>query len=286
MKCRPHDASLLQQLRLDLQLRNLCPGTIENYLRIILKLAQFLNRPLESCTVEDLRGYAVHLRLKRKVSTSYYNLAVAAMRFWFSQSMRRPLVWGQLPSGKRETTLPEVLSVEETILMLNYPEQSLKSRTLLHTAYAGGLRVSELCRLRIADIDSKRMLIRIQNGKGRKERFVMLSPALLELLREYWKAYRPTDWLFFPRSDRTRPLNKRAVQLKFAAIRKAVGIQKKASPHTLRHSFATHLLEHGTDLVVIQSLLGHRNISTTTRYLHVSRNRIASTPSPLDLLTR
>jgi len=286
MKCRPHDANVLQQLRLDLQLRNLSPATIDNYLWIVLNLAKFLKRPLESCNVADLRNYAAHLKVERKVSTSYYNVAIAALRFWFTRSLKRPLPWGQLPSGKRETTLPEVLSPEETSLMLNYPEQSLKSKTLLHAAYAGGLRVSELVRLRIADIDSQRMLIRIQKGKGGKDRYVMLSPALLELLRGYWKAYRPTDWLFFPRNDRSRPLNKRSVQLKFMAIRKAVGITKKASPHTLRHSFATHLLEHGTDLVVIQSLLGHRSISTTTRYLHVSRNRIASTPSPLDLLTK
>jgi len=286
MKCLPHDAPVLQQLRLDLQLRNLSPATIYNYLRIVLSLAKFLKRPLQSCQVADLRNYAAYLKLERKVSTSYYNLAIAALRFWFSQSMNRPLPWGQLPSGRREKTLPEVLSPEETLLMLNYPEQSLKSKTLLHAAYAGGLRVSELVRLRIADIDSQRMLIRIQRGKGGKDRYVMLSPALLDLLREYWKAYRPIDWLFFPRNDRSRPLNKRAVQLKFKAIREAVGITKKASPHTLRHSFATHLLEHGSDLVVIQALLGHQSISTTTRYLHVSRNRIASTPSPLDLLTQ
>lgn len=286
MKCRPCDVEVLKQFRLDLQLRNFSPGTVSNYLRVLLQFARFSQRPLAECRPETLRKFGAHLKVERQLSTSSYNVAAAALRFFCQSTLQRPLAPGLLPSGKLEIGLPVVLSPKETLEVLDAPSQSLKARAILHAIYAGGLRVSEVVHLRPADIDSERMLVRVHRGKGGKDRYVMLSPTLLELLREYWKAYRPQEWLFFPRSDRSRPLSRRAVQLMCTRACQAAKIKKSASPHTLRHSFATHLLEHGTDLRVIQALLGHRNIATTTRYLHVSSDRIGATASPLDLLPK
>lgn len=283
MKCRPYDANLLKNYRLDLELRNLAPGTRDNYLRIALHFSAFLNRPLTDATPDDIRNFVVHLKCEKGVSSSYYNIAVAALRYLYGETLGRTLPSRTLLRAKSETSLPVVLSLDETRDLLQACT-SLKVRAILHTVYAAGMRVSEVVGLRVRDIDSQRMVIHVQKGKGAKDRYVMLSPTLLELLRVYWKAYRPTDWLFFPRTDRSRALSVRAVQIMCGRAREKAGIAKELSVHTLRHSFATHLLEAGSDLRIIQTLLGHRNIQTTTRYLHVSTERLSATVSPLDLL--
>ena len=168
----------MRKYREDLQLRNLSPDSIRNYLLIILKLAKWFKRPLIGIRTEDLRQFAVHLKLERKLSTSYYNIACSSIRLWYEGSLQRSLPKGTLPHARAENSLPEVFSQEEVALLLDCPGQSLKTRVLLHLAYAGGLRVSEVVHLRVTDIDSRRMLLRVQRGKGAKDRYVMLSPTL------------------------------------------------------------------------------------------------------------
>lgn len=285
MKCRPYDAELLKQYRLQLELRNLSRGTRDNYLHMILHFARFLRRPLTQAQPDDLHRFAVYLKTEKMVSSNYYNMVATALRSLYKTTLGRPFPERAFPRAKREKSLPVVLSPEETLSFLD-TFVSLKARAIFHTIYATGLRVSECTHLRVRDVDSKRMLIRVEQGKGAKDRYVMLSPTLLELLREYWKVYRPTDWLFFPRSDRGRSLSVRAVQIMCSQGRLVAGLSKKMSVHTLRHSFATHLLEDGADIRLLQTLLGHQDIKTTARYLHVSTERIAAVKSPLDLLPR
>jgi integrase/recombinase XerD len=285
MKCKPCDAQLLQQFRVDMQLRNLAPRTILNYLQVVLRLARFLRKPLAQADANDLRAYAAHLRLGRELSVGYCNIVSAAIRSFYQATLGRQLPQTIVPRGKLPETLPCVLNHREVDSVLSRAA-NLKARTLLHLLYSAGFRVSEAVNLRVADVDSTRMLLRVQQGKGRKERFVMLSPVLLKLLREYWAAYRPEDWMFFPREDRSKHLSVRAVQLFFARACKSARLKKKATVHSLRHSFATHLLDAGTPLRTIQLLLGHASIETTARYLHVSSQTIGRTRSPLDGLKR
>ena len=210
-------------------------------------------------------------------------MIVAALRFLYTVTLQRDWAVPKLPYQKKERRLPTVLSVEEVSRFLGaIPD--LKRRTVLVTAYAAGLRVFEVVALRPSDIDSQRMVLRVAQGQGRKERLVMLSPRLLELLRVYWKLERPAgDWLF-PGQESGRHLSIRGVQHACRAAREAAGIGKHVTLHTLRHSFATHLLEAGTDLCTIQLLLGHRSLSTTARYLHVATSTVCAAASPLDRL--
>jgi site-specific recombinase XerD len=187
-----------------------------------------------------------------------------------------------IPFPKRPKTLPVVLSVEE-VARFSESFRSLKHRAIIMTAYAAGLRVSEITHLRVSDIDSQRSVIRIQQGKGQKDRYVMLSPRLLELLREYWKKRRPKGPYLFPGESPERPITRAAVAIACQKASRDSGLGKRITPHTLRHSFATHLLEAGTNAIMVQALLGHRHLQTTFRYLHVTRP-VCSVPSPLDLL--
>jgi len=231
---------------------------------------------------EQLRDYLNHL-VGRNVSSSYFNVNVAALRFLYTVVLERDWVLPRLPFQKRPRKLPTVLSVEEVGRFLaTIPD--LKMRAVLVTAYAAGLRVFEVVALRVSDIDSTRMTLRVADGKGGKARLVMLSPKLLDLLRTYWKAERPrAEWLF-PSRGPAQHVSIRSVQLACQTAREAAGIGKHITMHTLRHSFATHLLEAGTDLCTIKLLLGHRSLSTTARYLHVATSTVCAVPSPLDRL--
>ena len=273
---------LRQRMVQDLRLRNLAPNTQEAYVRAVAKFAQHLHKSPELLNAEEVRSYLVYLVEEKHVSTAQYVQVLCALRFLFNVTLKRKEVLEGIPHPKTAQKLPLVLAMDEIAQFLA-AVRNPKHRAVLMTIYAGGLRVSEAVHLRVTDIDSKRMLIRVRQGKGRKDRYVNLSPKLLAILREYWRVFRPSDWLF-PGKPPTRPLGRDAVNDLCKRICTRAKMTKWVTPHTLRHSFATHLLESGTDLRTIQILLGHRSLKTTARYTHVSEKTLRSAPSLLDLL--
>jgi integrase/recombinase XerD len=273
---------LRQRMIQDLQLRHHSPYTIRAYVACVARFALHFHKSPEHLGPTEIRSYLVHLIPQSNCSQSSYKQTLAALRFLYAITLQRDQILPRLPSPKREKTLPVVLSVEE-IARFFAAMVRLKSRAILMTAYAAGLRVSEAASLRVDDIDSQRMVLRIRQAKGRKDRYALLSPRLLELLRAYWKAARPTTWLF-PGQDPSRPITARTVNARCDAARRAAGLSKHVTVHTLRHSFATHLREAGTDLRIIPVLLGHHSIRTTAMYTHVSTTLLQQTRSPRDQL--
>jgi site-specific recombinase XerD len=266
----------------DLRLRNYSPRTVETYVAAVARFARHFGKSPEVLGPEDVRAYQLHLLEQCHASWSRFNQTVCALRFLYRVTLRRPEVVTMIPFGKRPKTLPAVLSREEVLRLFDaLPDD--RYRTLIRTSYACGLRLGEVVRLRVADIDSQRGVLLIRQGKGQKDRLVPLSPALLDELRRYWWRYRPVDWLF-PGLKRGSHLHGAAVQRRFSRIVRGLGLRKRVSMHTLRHSYATHLLEAGVDVVTLQRLLGHRDLSTTARYVHVSTQHLQRTPSPLDAL--
>ena len=268
----------------DMRVRNLSPNTQRLYIDQVARFARYFGKSPELLGPEDVRTYQVYLIHQKRASSSMLQQTVCALRFLYRNTLGKEWALPYIPTPRREKKLPVVLSQEEVSRFLdNLP--NLKHRALIMTAYATGMRVSEVVSLRAADIDSDRMVIRVDQGKGRKDRYVMLSPNLLELLRAYWKVARPADWLFPGQRPGTHLTTKRALQICIKAGA-AAGLTKRATVRTLRHSFATHLLEAGANIRVIQVLLGHRSLRTTARYTHVSRETICSTCSPLDQLSK
>jgi integrase/recombinase XerD len=266
----------------DMTLRNFAARTITVYVERVVTFAQYFHKSPARLGPEHIRGYLLHLIEERHVSWSYYNQARCALQFLYRITMGQEWVVEDVVCPKQPRKLPVVLSLQEVAPFLGAITH-IKHRAILMTAYAAGLRVSEVTRLRVADIDSQRMVLRIRQAKGQKDRFVVLSPRLLKLLREYWKAVRPSDFLF-PGARPDQPITSGSVHRVCRAARERCGLGKHVTVHTLRHSFATHLLEDGTDLRTIQILLGHRSLSTTARYLHVATAALRSTRSPLDRL--
>jgi len=265
----------------DLRIRNYAAKTQRVYVQSVAGFARHFGRSPDVLGPEEIRAYLMHLRDERKVSWSRFNQVVSALRFLYRYTLGREEMVPHLPYPRGERRLPRVLSVEEARRFLG-SIANLKHRAALTTAYAAGLRVSEVVGLRVGDVDSQRMVIHVRQGKGRKDRMVMLSTQLLALLRAYVRAVRPGEWLF-PGAVPARPLTVRSLQQACAKAARVSGLQKPVSVHTLRHSFATHLLEAGTDLRAIQTLLGHGSVRTTQRYTHVSTLRLQSIRSPLDL---
>ncbi len=266
----------------DMQLRNLAPRTIKAYVSRVGTFARHFGRSPEALGPDDVRAYLLHLVQVKHVSWSVYNQTVAALKFLYEVTLERPGVLQRIRCPKQPKKLPVVLSTDETARFFA-AILGVKHRAILMTAYAAGLRVSEVVSLRIDEIDIQRMVIRVRQAKGRRDRYVMLSPRLLALLREYWKVARPTEWLF-PGDVPGRPITAGSVHHICAQAARAAGLGKHVTVHTLRHSFATHLLEAGTDLCTIKLLLGHRSLSTTARYLHVATSTVCAVPSPLDRL--
>jgi integrase/recombinase XerD len=266
----------------DMQLRNFAPRTITVYVDCVARYARHFGRSPEHLGPDDVRAYLLHMIEERRQSWAYYNLNLQALRFLYNVTLGRPEVLAHLPCPKRLKCLPVVLSPEEVTRFFAAVVR-LNHRALLITAYAAGLRVSEVANLRVEDIDSQRMVLRVRQGKGRKDRYVMLSPKLLELLRAYWKAARPKTWLF-PGRNPDGPISAQAVMKACRQARRASGLEKHVTVHALRHSFATHLLETGTNLRTIQVLLGHNSPRTTAIYTHVSPDALRTTSSPLDRL--
>jgi site-specific recombinase XerD len=232
---------------------------------------------------EDIRAYQVHLTNEKKLAPSSVLIAVAALRFLYKVSLKKNWTFEEvIPAPKKPQTLPIVLSPEEVLQFLGCVG-STKQRAILTTCYAAGLRISEAVHLKPTDVDSQRMVIRVEQGKGQKDRYVMLSPKLLETLRGYWRAVRPKGWLF-DGDVSGQPITRSAVEVACQKARRLSGIRKPISPHSMRHAFAVHLLESGTDIRTIQLLLGHRSLATTARYLRIATSKVCSTSSPLDLL--
>jgi site-specific recombinase XerD len=268
----------------DMRLRNFAPGTLSVYVNCLARFARHFGKSPDLLGPDDVRAYLLHLIEQRRASWSYYNQNLQALRFFYHVTLGRDWVLKPRACPERPKRLPVVLSGEELVRFFTAID-GLKHRALLMTAYAAGLRVSEVAALRIEDIDSHRMVIHVRQGKGSKDRYVMLSPKLRELLRAYWKAARPRVWLF-PGGSADRPITTSAVRKACQRAREAAGRGKHVTVHALRHSFATHLLEAGTDLRTIQVLLGHHSPRTTAVYTHVSPAALRSTTSPLDRLDR
>ncbi len=266
----------------DMSLRNLSPATQRSYLHAVTKFSRYFGRSPDRLGLEDVRAFQVQL-VSQGISWASLNQIVCALRFFYGVTLDRAEIPERIVYARMPRKLPTILSADEVVRFLE-AVPSLKARAALTTAYAAGLRASEAASLRVNDIDSDRMLIQIHHGKGARDRTVMLSPQLLAILRTYWRLARPQDCLF-PGRKPDQPI---AITVLHAACRsatKAAGLTKRVSIHTLRHSFATHLLENGVDIRIIQVLLGHRNLSTTALYTQVATSMIAATQSPLDRLS-
>lgn len=264
----------------DMQLRGLSPKTQEAYLQKVRDFARHYKKSPDQLGDEEIKEYLQHLLVKKKVSDSTYRQAYGSLKFLYQTTLKRNLTFEKIPCLKNRKKLPVVLDRSEVDTLFRVTP-NIKHKAILMIIYSAGLRLAETVHLKIADIDSKRMLIRVQQGKGGHDRYTLLSSVALETLREYWRKYRPTEWLF-EGYGKGRPMSDRSVQYLFKAARKRAGITKPASVHTLRHSFATHLLEAGTDIHHIQTLLGHKCIQNTTIYLHLRRKDLARVVSPLD----
>ena len=271
----------------ELERRNYAQTTIYSYLRAVSEFSLHFHRPPNQLGPEHIRQYQAHLFGQRKLAPSTVTQRLAALRFFYIKTLRKPWSIAETPYPKKVQRLPIILSAEEVAQLIDSALAPFH-RILLMTLYAAGVRRAELARLKITDIDSRRMIIHIQGGKGRKDRDVMLSPKLLEALRAYWRGLRhkPTHWLFPGGRWHTanHPITPKAVWYACQKAAQRAGIGKKVHPHTLRHCFATHLLENGADLRTIQVLLGHRDLEETTIYLHLSQRHLNATASPLDSL--
>lgn len=273
--------TLFEVLALELRLRGYSPKTIKAYKSCICTFADhFSPRHPREVTTDEIRGYLDYLLTEKKASAGTVNQVLNALRFLYVELYKKPLKLGDIPRPKKIKKLPPVLGQEE-IGRLMSAVANLKHRCLLMVAYSGGLRVGEVVRLKPSDIDGERRLIHVHFGKGKKERYTLLGEATLEQLREYWKKDRPKEWLF-PGERASGYLSERSAEQIFADASRCAGIEKKVSFHTLRHSFATHLLESGVDLRTIQELLGHSSIKTTEIYTHVSRKTIDKIVNPID----
>jgi integrase/recombinase XerD len=282
----PHEkrnSAICIRMAQDMKIRNMASATIDAYTYHVDKFEQFLGtHSIRDVSPEDIRRFQLHLIEVRKIGFSSFNQAVCGLRFLYSVTLKRDWSVVMIPFGKRAKTLPTVLGGEEVEALLQCTPY-LKHRTFFMTLYAAGLRLSEATHLKISDIDSQRMQLNIQSGKGKKQRQVPLSPRLLTALRAYWQKHHPKT-LLFPGKTPDKPYAGTSIQKTIKASAKRAKIKKNVTPHTLRHSYATGLLEAGVDILTISRLLGHANFTTTMVYLHVRRTHFLRAPSPLDWL--
>jgi len=274
---------LRQRMIEDMQVRNLSPHTQDSYVRQVAQFARHFDRSPEELGPSDIRSYQLYLTNEKKLAPGSILIAVAALRFLYRVSLQKKWLFDDIiPAPKKPQKLPVVLSPEEALRFLD-SVHLLKHRAILTSCYAAGLRVSEAVRLRPTDIDSRRMVIRVEQGKGQKDRYVMLSAQLLQILRTWWHVGKPKVWLF-PGASANSYITTGAVEDACKKAHRLCRIPKPITPHSLRHAFAVHLLERGTDVRTIQLLLGHRSLATTARYLRIATVTVCSTTSPLDLL--
>jgi len=276
---------LRQRMLEDMQIRNLSSNTQRAYIENVARFARYFGRSPADLGPEEIRTYQVYLVRERKLAPSSVEIAVCALRFLYKVTLKKPWCFDDLiPAPNKPRRLPVVLSPDEVVRFLEsitHPGH----RAILTTCYAAGLRVSEAVHLRPTDIDSRRMVIRVEQGKGQRDRYVMLSPTLLVVLRDWWRAQRPTSWLF-PGDHPSQPITSHTVREACQRAHRRSRLTKPVTPHALRHAFAVHLLEAGTDVRTIQLLLGHRSLETTARYLRIATTKVCATASPLDLLPR
>jgi integrase/recombinase XerD len=277
--------NLRQRMTEDMQIRNLSPLTQSSYVQQVSMFARHFDRSPAVLDLEDIRDYQLYLTNQKKLDASSIKVAVSAIRFLYRVTLGRPWDFDEvMPSPKKPRTLPIILSPEEVVHFLSCVTNT-KQQTILTTCYAAGLRISEAVHLMPGAIDRQRMVIRVEQGKGRKDRYVMLSHKLLQVLSDYWYKVRPKGCLF-PGDIPGQPITYSAVELACKAAHARSGLSKPVTPHSLRHAFAVHLLESGTDLRTIQLLMGHSSLNTTARYLRIATSKVCATTSPLDLLPR
>jgi site-specific recombinase XerD len=269
----------------DMQVRNLAANTQDSYVRQVSLFARYFNKSPELLGPEQIRAYQLYLTNEKKLATGSIVIAVSALRFLYNVTLKKGWSFEEvIPAPKKPQKLPIILSPEEVLAFLDCV-RSRKHGAILTTCYAAGLRISEAVALTPSAIDSKRMVIRVEQGKGRKDRYTILSPKLLDILRGWWRVERPKEWLF-PGDFPGQHITVSAVQQECQKARRISKIPKPITPHSLRHAFAVHLLERGTDVRSIQLLLGHRSLATTAKYLRIATSKVCSTSSPLDLLPR
>lgn len=274
--------TLRQRMLEDLRIRNYSPSTVRCYIRAVAEFAKHFNKPPDKLGPKEIRTWQLYLLDKKRVKLSTYIQAVCGLRFFYGHTLHRKIDIDRIPLPRYEHKLPVILSKQEVKALLQAP-RNLGQRAILATMYGAGLRISEAVSLKVSDLDRDRKVISVRGGKGKKDRQVMLPDPLREVLAAYWRWKRPADWLF-PGEKPGRPITRDAV---FDACRKAArraGISKPVHPHSLRHAFATHLLEDGADLLSIQKLMGHANLKTTALYLHLADTTVRSTRSPLETL--
>lgn len=276
---------ILEKVRFQGELRGLSAATQRGYLQQVRRYQNHYGRPADELTIHDVQRYLHYLLTERRLQKPTVDSNNSALRFLYRRVLKTPLDVELVPRHNRSRRIPEILCKDETLRLFE-AAGNLRNKCILMTTYGAGLRLSEVARLRVSDIDSKNMRIFIRAGKGDKDRFAILSQINLDMLREYWKAYRPNHWLFYPKGHKEKHLGERAVQKMFGKSLAKAGISKDVSMHTLRHSFATHLLEDGTNLFCIKELLGHSRISTTCVYLRMVSAAKMGVISPLDKISR
>jgi integrase/recombinase XerD len=274
---------LHDQMKADLLLKAYSHNTMRSYLRCARHFAKHYMRSPEEMGKQEVRDFLIHLVRDRKVSPATLSMYVNALKFLYNVTLKRPEVVKEIPQPKRPKTLPVILSPEE-VLRIFAAIRSVKHKAIIATAYAAGLRISEVCKLRIVDIDSQRKRIHVRSGKGKKDRYVMLGESLLALLRQYYQKARPKGEYLFPGYNPQRPLCTTAVSQVLRKVVRQTGLTKKVSMHTLRHCFATHLLEAGIDIRTLQVLLGHSSIRTTQHYTQITDRLVQKLVSPLDII--
>lgn len=278
-------STLRQRMNEAMVLRGFAERTKESYLACVSGLAKHYGRSPDTLDAASIQAYLLHLITERKLAYASVNQAVCAIRFLFAVVLGQRDVAFDIPMAKVPKRLPQILTREEVGRLLAHG-RDIRARTLLTTTYAAGLRLSEVCNLQLADIESapERMCLKVRQGKGGKDRYTLLSPRLLEALRLYWRVARPRHWLF-PNCTGNGPLYDKTAQRIYHAARSAAGIEHGGGIHSLRHAFATHLLEAGVDIHTIQRLLGHGHVGTTMRYFHLAQSHLTGTTSPLELLS-
>ncbi|HEY9073632.1 MAG TPA: site-specific integrase [Desulfobaccales bacterium] len=274
---------LHDQMKEDLLLKAYSPHTMRSYLRCARHFAKHYMRPPEEMGEQEVRDFLLFLVRDRKASPATLDMYVNALKFLYNITLKRPEVVKGISHPKRPKTLPVILSPEE-VLQIFAAIRSVKHKAIIATAYAAGLRISEVCGLRITDIDSQRKRIHVRSGKGKKDRYVMLGESLLTLLRQYFQKVRPKGAYLFPGYNPQRPICTTAVSQVLRKVVRQTGLTKKVSMHTMRHCFATHLLEAGTDIRILQVLLGHSSIRTTQRYTQITDRLLQKLVSPLDMI--
>lgn len=277
--------TLREKMKDEMALRGLSLGTQQKYLYEVIKLHKYYQRSPAKLTSEEIKSYLLYLVKKRKLAASTYNVAVHALRFFYDMVLRRIISYHDFPLSKEPRRLPDILSVTEVALIIKACG-NIKHRTMLALAYGAGIRSAEIANLQAADIDSDRMQIHIRNAKGGKDRYVILSPVILRMLREYWSKCRAkvkSDWLF-PGQSSVKPITPATVSAVYKQAKARTNINKRGGVHSLRHAFATHALEAGEDLYTIKQLLGHSSIESTARYLRLTTQKMRSIKSPIEAL--